>query len=109
VNALTWIALAIVAAFAVAIGLWGIQFFLEAAAVFAVVIATAGVRNRQRAGRVIEDARSDVGDDTLAMLGGKLPGPDRPQASGAGRDEDTGVMAIDDEYRALLDKEGGRG
>ena len=29
--------------------------------------------------------------DTLAMLGGKLPGPDRPQASGAAPDGDTHV------------------
>ncbi len=106
-NALTWLAIAIVAAFAVGIGLWGIDFWLGGMAVIAAAIAAIGVRNWRRAGREIDQAAIDVAVKRHPA-GGKLPGPGQPQASGVGRDEDTGVMTIDDEYRALLDKEGGQ-
>jgi hypothetical protein len=70
---------------------WAVRAYLGAQAAFWAVIGAVAVRNWRRRGRR------------------KLPGPGQPQPSGIGTGEDTGVMTIDDEYRALLDREGGRG
>jgi hypothetical protein len=67
----------------------------------------------RRASREISQALALVcrpcnDEEGPCTCGRKLPGPDRPQPSGVGTGDDTGVMTIDDEYRALLDKEAGR-
>jgi hypothetical protein len=98
VTAVTWATRAVMAVIAAA---WA-------------VIGAIAVRDWLRGGkRDMDQALALVckpchGEEGPHTCGRKLPGPGRPQASGAGRDDDTGVMTIDDEYRALLDKEGGR-
>ena len=78
--------------------LTGFTFWAAIAAIigFALVVSiaitsgiTVAVRRLRRAGREIDELIDDVVKRHPA--GSKLPGPDRPQPSGAGRDSDTRV------------------
>jgi hypothetical protein len=88
---------------------WTARAFMAAIAIAWGVIGTRAVRDWwRRAGRVIDEAALDVAVKRHPA-GSRLPGPGQPQPSGVTSGEDTGVMTIDDEYRALLDRDGGRG
>jgi hypothetical protein len=94
-------ALITLAAVTAAVIKWGIRIFLGASATALLVLISAGIAWQVRRARRCGPCRGKPGICTC-----KSKARCSHPLCGAA---DTGVMTIDDEYRALLDREGGRG